>query len=397
MARPGTEGSELEGMNRRAFLRGTTAAALQVAWGSHFLRGLRADAPKPVALIVREKEPENLEFPFTALRSFLTPNDLFYVRNHFAAPRLDVKTWRLRVVGAVARPLELTYDQLLALPARTQTVTLECAGNARAFLSPKTKGVQWELGAVSTAEWTGVPLAAVLERAGVRPGAVEVILEGADRGEPKNEPKPPGPLSFARSLPLGKALQPEVLLAHRMNGAALPAAHGFPLRGVVGGWYGMASVKWLERLVVTDRPFLGYDQSVDYAIWQRRAGIPSLTPIGPIEVKASIARPAAGEAVAADTAYRVHGAAWAGESEVAKVEVSADGGKSWQAARLLDQPVPFAWRLWEYPWRPASKGKHTLLARATDRRGRAQPLERDPDRRNYMISHVLPVEVDVRG
>jgi len=121
-------------------------------------------------LIVREKEPENLEFPFASLRGFLTPNDQFYVRNHFAAPRLDLKTWRLRVVGAVARPLELTYDQLLALPACTQTVTIECAGNGRAFLSPKTKGVQWELGAVSTAEWTGVPLAAVLERAGRPPG-----------------------------------------------------------------------------------------------------------------------------------------------------------------------------------------------------------------------------------
>src|SRR5204863_8597674 len=127
-----------------------------------------------------------------------------------------------------------------------------------------------------------------------------------------------------------------------------PAALVFHLPGVVYGWYGMPAVKWLERLVVSDRPFLAYDHSVDCAIWQRRAGIPSLTPIGPIEVKSSIARPAAGEAVPADSAYRVHGAAWAGESEVAKVEVSADGGKSWQAARLLDQPVPFAWRLWEY-------------------------------------------------
>src|SRR5207244_2932017 len=137
----------------------------------------------------------------------------FYVRNHFPTPALDAKAWRLRVEGAVDRPLELTLDQVRDLPSRTLAVTLECAGNGRAFLVPKAKGVPWELGAVSTAEWTGVPLAAVLDKAGVRPGAVEVILEGADRGEPANDPKPPGAIAFARSLPLAKARKPEVLLA----------------------------------------------------------------------------------------------------------------------------------------------------------------------------------------
>jgi DMSO/TMAO reductase YedYZ molybdopterin-dependent catalytic subunit len=392
-----TDEASLGGIDRRSFLRGTTAAAVAMGCGSPFLRSLRGEEPAPAGLIVRQKDPDNLEFPFASLRSFLTPNELFYVRNHYSVPSIDLNTWRLRIVGAVARPLELTYDQLQAIPAVTEAFTLECAGNGRAYLSPKAKGVPWELGAISTATWTGVPLAALLERAGVAPGAVEVILEGADRGEPVGEMKPPGKLSFARSLPLAKALRPEVMLAHRMNGAALPPAHGFPLRAVVGGWYGMASIKWLERIVVTDRPFLGYEQSADYTIWQRRAGIPSLTPIGEVEVKASIARPSAGEVVPAGAAYRVHGAAWTGESDVANVDVSTDGGKNWQPARLLGDPVPFAWRLWEYSWRPAAGGKHTLMARATDRRGRIQPLERDPDRRNYLISHVQPVEVEARG
>jgi DMSO/TMAO reductase YedYZ molybdopterin-dependent catalytic subunit len=238
-----TDQASLQVIDRRSFLRGTTAAALAVGYGGPLLRNLRGEEPAPAGLIVRQKDPDNLEFPFASLRSFITPNDLFYVRNHFAAPSIDSNTWRLRIVGAVARPLELTYDQLQAIPAVTEAFTLECAGNGRAFLSPKTKGVQWEMGAVSTATWTGVPLAALLERAGVGPGAVEVILEGADRGEPASELKPPGKLSFARSLPLAKAQRPEVMLAYRMNGAALPAAHGFPLRAVVGGWYGMASVK----------------------------------------------------------------------------------------------------------------------------------------------------------
>lgn len=312
-------------------------------------------------------------------------------------PELDARAWRLKVVGAVGRPLELTYAQLRELPSRTVPVTLECAGNGRAYLDPKSKGVQWQLGAVSTAEWTGVPLGAVLERAGLRPGAVEVILEGADGGVPGNEPRPPGKVKFARSLPLAKARRPEVLLAYKMNGADLTKEHGFPVRAVVGGWYGMASVKWLTSLVVSERPFHGYFQTVDYAVWDKIAGVPTLTPLTGIAVKSAIARPAAGEAVPAGKDYAVRGFAWAGEADVAKVEVSTDGGKTWAAAKLLERPVPFCWRMWEHTWASPSAGKHKLMARATDTRGRSQPLTRDPAWRNYMISHVVPVEVMVAG
>jgi DMSO/TMAO reductase YedYZ molybdopterin-dependent catalytic subunit len=283
------------------------------------------------------------------------------------------------------------------MPSQTRAMTLECAGNGRSFLRPKTKGVQWELGAVSTAEWTGVPLATVLDKAGVQPGAVEVVLEGLDTGEPGNEPRPPGAIPFARSLPLEKARKPEVLLAWAMNGKELTPEHGWPLRAVVGGWYGMASVKWLSRILVVKSPFRGYWQTVDYAIWDRAGGEAALEAITAVAVKASIARPASGEVLAAGKDHRVHGAAWAGESEVAKVEVSSDGGRSWESARLLGAAVPFAWRLWEWTWRAPKAGEHTLLARVTDRRGRTQPLERDPDRRNYMINHALPTTVEVRG
>ena len=192
-------------------------------------------------------------------------------------------------------------------------------------------------------------------------------------------------------------MRPEVLLAYTMNGAALPDPHGFPVRAVVGGWYGMASVKWLSRVVVTDRPFRGYEQTASYAVWERRDGLPSLTPLTEMDVKASIARPEAGEVVPAGAVYRIHGAAWAGESEVSKVEVSTDGGRTWAAGTLLGDPVPFAWRLWEYRWTAPAEGTAVLLARATDNRGRVQPLEHDPDRLNYMISHVRPTEVRVGG
>jgi DMSO/TMAO reductase YedYZ molybdopterin-dependent catalytic subunit len=379
-------------VDRRSFLcAGAMALPLLARGGPAF-----ADEPNSGGPLVREKEPENFEFPFAKLGSFLTPNELFYVRNHFTAPKIEAQNWKLSVTGAVEKPLEFTHEQLLALPARTTAVTLECAGNGRSFLDPKAKGVQWELGAVSTAEWTGVTLATLLDRAGVKKNAVEVVLEGADSGEPKNDPKPTGKIHFARGLPLAKALKPEVLLAYKMNGAALPPLHGFPLRALVGGWYGMASVKWLQRIIVMDRPFHGYDQTTDYSIWENRDGLPTMVPLTEIEVKSSIARPTAGETVAADRPYRVHGAAWAGEAEIAKVEVSTDGGKTWEEAKLLGKAVPLTWRLWEYAWGLPTTGKHALMTRATDNRGRTQPLKRDENRRSYMINHLVPIEVEVK-
>jgi DMSO/TMAO reductase YedYZ molybdopterin-dependent catalytic subunit len=385
-------------IGRRLFLRGMAAAVSLGAMTSVLPRSRGRSGEKLEGkLIVRQSEPLNLEFPFTSLNSLVTPNDLFYVRNHCPMPRIDPKTWRLKVTGTVRRPLELTYEEVTTLPSLTRTITLECAGNGRAFLNPKTKGVQWQLGAVGTATWTGFPLRRLLDRAGLEPQAVEVILEGADQGQPTSEPVPPGAIHFARSLPLAKALSEDVLLAHRMNDEVLSQTHGFPLRAVVGGWYGMASIKWLTNIVVTDKPFVGYEQSVDYAIWRRNAGLVSLEPIRAMQVKASIARPETHESILAGAVYRIFGAAWAGETDVAKVEISTDAGQSWKAAKLLGTPVPLAWRLWEYHWRSPQSGQHTLMARATDVDGNVQPMTRDPDLRNYMINHVLPVEVTVRG
>jgi DMSO/TMAO reductase YedYZ molybdopterin-dependent catalytic subunit len=349
-------------------------------------------------LIVRDREPENLEFPFSALSSVVTANEQFFVRNHFSMPRLEQKDWRLRIEGRVKHPCELSYDELLSMPSRTVMMTLECAGNSRIFLSPKVSGLQWELGAVGNAEWTGVPLAAVLKRAGVKPGAIEVVLEGADSGEIKKEPQSPGKIQFARSLPLAKALMPEVILAHSMNGQPLSRSHGFPVRAIVPGWYGMASVKWLTRIVVTDQMFHGYFQTSDYTFWEQRDELPiQLLPVTEVEVKAQIARPVLHEVVRANSVYRMHGAAWTGESEVTRVEVSTDGGSAWEQAQLLGAPTPYAWRLWEHYWRtPPQPGICTVMARATDARGNVQPMQRDSHRGSYIISHIQPIEVEVR-
>ena len=228
---------------------------------------------------------------------------------------------------------------------------MECAGNGRSFLQPKVKGVAWDLGAVGNAEWTGVLLRDVLQRAGVRSGALEVVLEGGDKGTIPEPPRPPGEIHYARSLPIAKASD-DVLLAFEMNGQPLPASHGFPLRAVVPGWFGMASVKWLQRIIVTETPFNGYYQSIDYTYWQRRDGMPTLVPLAEMELKAQIARPSMGEVLSAGAPYRVHGAAWAGTEEVAGVEISIDGGGRWSPANLIGESVKNAWRFWEFIWTP---------------------------------------------
>ena len=213
------------------------------------------DSQKLIAgKIVRGETPLNLEMPFEKLEGFLTPIESFYVRTHFPIPSIDRDAWWLHVEGDVDNPFAINYEQLLELESVTIPVTLECAGNNRSFLDPKVKGVQWGLGAVGTAEWTGVPLSILLDRARVKAGGCQVVLEGADGGMLEDPKSPPGELKFARSIPVAKA-RADVLLAYKMNGRELPPEHGFPLRAIVPGWYAMASIKWLQRIIVTDQPF----------------------------------------------------------------------------------------------------------------------------------------------
>src|SRR4029077_2244356 len=300
-------------------------------------------------MITREKEPPNLEMPFSALDSFVTPNERFYVRCHFSIPKINERDWRLKVEGKVARPFEVTMDDLRQMPTQTITATLECAGNSRVFLVPKVKGVQWELGAVGNAEWTGISLRELLQRAEIANEAREIILEGADNGTIAEPPRPAGKVNFARSIPVKKAMD-DVLLAFAMNGEPLSPAHGFPLRAVVPGWYGMASIKWLQRIIATDQSFNGYYQSIDYAFWQRGDGGPALIPLTEMQVKAEIAHPENNEVIRANGKYLVNGAAWTRGGGISKVEISCDGGKTWSETNLKDTSITNAWRLWEFEW-----------------------------------------------
>ena len=377
-----------------ALVAGTYGAAGPAATVGPAAAASRGTFP---GLITREKEPMNLELPFPTLEDRLVPNNRFYVRSHFPIPALEAAAWQLSIEGEVQNALKISYDELRKMPSQTVTATLECAGNGRARLAPKVKGLLWEQGAVGNATWTGVPLVALLERAGVQAGALEVVFEGADQGTVADEPRSPGVIHFARSLPLAKAHQPEVLVAYLMNGQPLAPEHGFPVRLVVPGWYGMASVKWLNKLTVSAVAYAGYWQTLEYAYWQRVHGLPTLTPVTEMQVKAEIARPALYEVVPACQPYRVFGAAWTGESDVIRVDISTDDGCTWQPAQLLEAAVPFTWRFWEFTWMPpAAPGRHTLRARATDRVGRTQPTEHDPDRRTYMVNKIAAVEIIVQ-
>jgi DMSO/TMAO reductase YedYZ molybdopterin-dependent catalytic subunit len=380
---------------RREFLRWVALSEMPIIGLASAGNCLFGQTPAS-GLITREREPENLEFPFQSLDSYLTPNERFYIRSHFPTPQFEVDSYRLRVEGAVEKPFDMSLDDLRKLGQSTTTATLECAGNSRVFLVPQASGAQWELGAVSNAEWTGVPLSALLERAGMKAGAVDVVLEGADKGEPKTEPKPPGAISYIRSIPVAKARQPEVLIAYAMSGKELPTSHGFPVRAVVPGYYGMSSVKWLTRIQVLTEPYQGYWQTTDYAYWDRSTGTPVRRPLMEMTVKSLIARPALREVVKGGSAYRVSGAAWTGNADVTKVEVSVDGGKSWLPTRLVDKAVRFAWRRWELDWQVhEQKGRITLRSRATDSRGNTQPAQHNRDTGSYVIHHVLPVEVEI--
>jgi DMSO/TMAO reductase YedYZ molybdopterin-dependent catalytic subunit len=309
-------------------------------------------------------EPPNAETAPRALGEPITPARAHFVRSNFAVPRIDPQTHRLRVEGAVREPLELGLADLASLPFRRVAATLECAGNGRVAMDPLPRGEPWNGGAVGTAIWGGTPLVAVLERAGLRDGAVEILAEGADRGEKEGR----GEIPFARSLPREKALDPDTLLAREMNGASILPEHGGPLRLLVPGWYGMASVKWVTRIEALATPFRGYFQGDRY-VYEYRDGS---DPVREMRVRSLITDPGAGEGVKRGR-VRVAGWAWSGAGPIARVEVAVEGGGEWQEARVEPASARYGWARWEYDWEIAAAGRYALRSRATDAAGNVQP------------------------
>ena len=343
--------------------------------------------------------------PPSALQGNIVPNEQFYVRNHWReVPQIDPATYRLVVDGAVQDPLDLGYDELRAMSRRRFEVTFECCGNspvpeywARATRTSSTMEQIKGHGIMGNAEWSGVPLADVLDRAGVRPSAVEVMFEGADHGPDETVGDPPE-VTYERSLPLAKAMHPDTLLAYEMNGRPLPAVHGSPVRLLVPGWYGMTSVKWLVGIHVLDHEFQGFYQKQRYMTMNGPDTENFYTYHTTMKVKSIITSPAPGETVPG-RGYVLAGAAWSGEEKVVKVEVSTDGGVTWNEAEIVRPRSGYSWYRWEHPWRDPQPGKHTLMSRATNDRGETQPMEfpNKWDGLGYGNNMVFPFPVEVAG
>lgn len=335
----------------------------------------------------------NHGLPLEALAYDITPAGLHYLLVHYDIPHVVAGRWSLVIGGCVERELSLSLDDLRSRPAVTTPVTLECAGNGRAQLDPRPLSQPWLVEAVGTAEWTGTPLRGVLEEAGLGEGAVEVLFRGLDRGIEGGEEQ-----QYERSLGIDDAMRDEVLLAWAMNGAPLPPQHGFPLRLVVPGWYGMTSVKWLERITVLDAPFEGYQQARGYRL--RQSADEPGEPVSRMVPRSLMVPPgipdfATRERTLALGPCTVRGRAWSGFGAVERVEVSDDAGATWSDARLGAQPSPWAWRGWEWDWDPGEPGDYELCCRATDAAGNTQPLEAPWNLGGYANNEVHRVRVSV--
>jgi DMSO/TMAO reductase YedYZ molybdopterin-dependent catalytic subunit len=335
----------------------------------------------------------NSGLPLEALLHDVTPAGLHFLLIHFDVPFIPApETWRLDIVGRVRRPLSLSISDVQRLPAKTLRVTLECAGNGRANLDPRWQTQPWEYGAVGTAEWTGTPLRHLLERARVETDAADIAFIGADRGFDAGREH-----SYGRSLSPARAMDDDVLVVWAMNGAPLPPQHGFPLRLLVPGWYGMASVKWLKRIEVLEQPFDGYQQVGNYVYRQKRGD--SGVPVTTMRVKSLMAPPGIPDwytrhRVVEAGPVELIGRAWSGGGvPVERVAVGVDG--IWSEAALDPPQSRFAWRGWRYMWQ-ATVGEHVLECRATDANGETQPLEPPWDVVGFGQNAVQRVPVTVR-
>jgi DMSO/TMAO reductase YedYZ molybdopterin-dependent catalytic subunit len=336
------------------------------------------------------QHPTNLETRLELLDAVITPNELFFVRNHAPTPRLDESQYVLRVTGdAVEREIELTLADLGTLPPESVVAYLECAGNWRSFWLAETgrnaTGGQWARGGVGCAAGSGPTLASVLALAGIRDSAVDVDVIGLDDG------------AFSRAMPIDRALDPTTLVATRMNGEPLPADHGYPARTVVPDWVGSTSVKWVGEIRVTSQKVWSKNNTTSYVLigddWPAAEYAPADG--GPITtgvVKSALGLPRPARLAAGS--HTLFGFAYSPQGPVSRVEWSMDGGSSWQEARILDPVLPHAWQRFAFDW-DAPQGRHTLLTRATDTGGNVQPEQARFNEKGYLLNIVLPHEVVV--
>ena len=378
--------------SRRKWLRLMAAWPALACGQSSPVKPLLFPGKRP--LLVHNDFPECLETPPELLGSWITPNDVFFVRQHLPRPRISTDTYRLEVTGRVSRKLSLSLEDLKKLPRHGLPATLECAGNGRGLFRPKMPGLQWTKGAIGNANWRGPRVEDILAMAGGS-NAAYVSVNGADAGVGQTP-------DFIRSIPMGKATHEATILALEMNGEPLPDLHGFPARLIVPGWDGASWVKFVSRIVAAETPDEGFYMNPAYRLPRNPVapGKPArpeeLEVIEGMAVKSFFTRPA-DQAVVAMGRLVVMGMAWAGQERVQRVEFSPDGGGKWQDAELTGADLPFAWRSWQVGWTPGRTGYHTLCCRATDSAGRTQPIEPLWNPSGYLYNAVDRIGVVVGG
>ncbi|HTS35128.1 MAG TPA: sulfite oxidase [Candidatus Solibacter sp.] len=386
--------------SRRTFLRQVSQAALAAAatpslfaWAASDSQSAPIAIPGEDGLIVRSYRFFDLETPVEYFNTWLTPVPHFFVRNHMHEPsELDAESYRLAVGGEVEKAISLTLADLSKLESHSVVNTLECAGNGRGLYHPQVPGVQWGKGAVSTAKFSGPRLRDVLDRAAVKSSGKHVMFRGLDEVPGKVPP-------FIRSVPIEKALDSDTLIATHMNGEPLTKHHGFPARALVPGWIGAASCKWLTEIKVLDAEFVGNFMSPGYRfpnapVKPGDAVKPEDThPITALSVKSVISGPSDGAKIKAGK-ISIHGAAWAGEADAVKVEISTDAGATWKPAVLGSDHSKFAWRLWSFDFK-AKPGDYSILSRATDSQGRVQPEQAAWNPSGYLYNAVDQVKIHV--
>ena len=387
-------------ITRRDFLIGTSVG-LAAAATLHPLLAFAAGErgvyiPGEEGMIVRSARFFDLEMPPEFFDAWITPVPHFFVRNHMHEPStLDASIWRLTISGEVQRPLTLSLPDLAKMLPHSVTNTLECAGNGRGFQQPHTPGIQWQKGAVGNARFTGARLRDVLERAGVKASGKHVMFRGLDEVPGKVPP-------FIRSIPIEKAMDAHTLIATHMNGAVLSKHHGFPARALVPGWVGAASCKWLSEIKVLEKEFDGNFMKPGYRVPNHplkpgdSLNVDDSHVVTALNVKSVIAAPTDGSTVKS-RALHVRGAAWAGEAEIAKVEISTDAGVSWQRAQLGREQSKYAWRQWSYFWKAPKAGEYAIMSRATDSQGRAQPAIAEWNPGGYLYNAIDQVRIRVEA
>lgn len=372
------------GLSRRELMRlfavGAGAAALGTipGLGGGIARAEEAPIIKPVPSNLFYLHGTNAETRFEAFKGtgYYTSNDLFFVRNHTSTPRIDASTWRLRIEGdGVRTPIELTYDELRSLPSRTETKAIECAGNFRSQFEVlhklKVPGTQWRSGAIGVAEWKGVSLWRVLQRAGLEKSAVDFMPWGLDSKQVR------------RPLPIALGLEDDTLLVYEMNGKPLMPDHGYPVRLLTPGWVGVCNVKWVGKIEVSKSPLYSDWNTKSYVLFG--PDYPAKPVVTTQNVKAAFELPWGGTLKAGK--HTLTGRAWSGLGSIARVDVSFDGGGTWLPANLDKRNLPKAWVQFSIPW-VAKAGSHNLMARATDSLGNVQPMSIPFNEQGYLFGAV---------